>query len=753
MQPSPTTAQDRESLIRRFSNPAVGSRGPRAASPPATEDSDDDVPPPSRQNLLLRRHLLLGPVTPIHGRRSPSPSDARYVDESGTSVWEATSRGDRPSSSHGIVGALAALRDAAANGSRTPRISPAAPLLPATTTTTPPSPSPSPDGWESPDAATSPAPAMAKMAKRRARVARRTPSSGGASRYIEYLECQLAASQARVKSLTSPMNATSQVNRLRAATLEAAKLRMVVDQWEGHLEERVQDAQTEQANANTLLKAKIRALERDAGLRAASIRELERELDESRRKASKAAALEAENAALGRRLDLLAELLAQAPPPPSRESAECQHQRDSPPPVMAKPRRRLGRPTSLMLRLSRASSSSSGSAVVGDQGDLQAAEGARRDALARLECAEQGPVSPSSDGETVFSPLSPFADLDQMPGTRPTSMASEVSSVFDPPLPRLASDVAAVRSPPTRWLRRFPSGSSGPKALILPTSTFVQPTTTLAPSAATSSGAPDRVDADDDEGGDEATPRPTWFGAGPSPPTSSPPSDRGCPASTGGSVRLGTVPGCPSSNGGSVRLGTVPGPRSLFTELALATGGKGTWSSRASSAGTSSLCQEPLLPVPGQAAEALWFGIPRSRRPPAFTTTSAVVISSARAIVAEMQRDPLRLAWRVAKAFGPKAVARLAWCLLGYLLGPAKGTDGDGERRGASTGSASVGDPRAVAPTAAGARRGPGHSLWMWLRFSAAMALACGVAVADGPASLFAAEAGAGEDAAEGQVA
>ncbi|KAI9851571.1 MAG: hypothetical protein M1838_003282 [Thelocarpon superellum] len=552
-----------------------------------------------------------------------------------------------------------------------------------------------------------------------------------AAQYIEHIEAQLTMLQSQIKLLTSPTNATSQASKLRAAVTEARHLRLDVADWEARFEQRVQEGIAARAVTEAGLRTSIRNLERECEIVAAEASDLGCQLEEMEKKVATTDALEAENAALEKRVDLLTKLLAHSPTDPAsqpelsstgdlrrqrsrrrpRSMIACVASPEEAPrsvPSMETPKSHKRR--SLQSTSTHSASSSICEACPADFPRSPLASASR---------------SPLVDGTRDLEPAS-------MPRTPSSPLAPDASSAWgSPPAPSSA--------PPRRTMRRFRAGSSGPRPLILPI-------------AAQSTGF-------------QTSPS---VGTGPSEPSeptmlrlrsTASPDPSGVESSTDSSVLHPSLSSFAESD-------TRRAPRSLFAEL------KARHQQLSSSATTgSSLDADVASVVDGSSAVSrrglrtrpdVWFGLASHHRPPPFALTG-------HAQWLETWRDPIRLVWRVVVAlWSPRTTVRmlagLSWCLLGLVLGPgtgsaerprrlgppqphqgAGGRDEDGAvlSRSVMVSRELIPAPSPTSEAAVKPSRSPGAGsplrvAWSWLRFSVALVLAVGVAVREGPDSLFA---------------
>ena len=282
-------------------------------------------------------------------------------------------------------------------------------------------------------------------------VGSRRTSSGDASRYIEYLESSLVAAQTQLKSVTSPSNRRREAAKMRTMVAENRFLRHEVAQWEERFDERIKDHAEQYEVAAGGLRAQIKALQRENETVKAELDARSGSLDDTVNV----------NYDLDRRLELMSELLAASPTKidlhiEAPEALKAQRQQTA-------QRRSIGAEPVGSISLSPD----------------------RRRSLMRGPTPRSIPVeacpppSPAPDGcdessfDNLRSPrnsLSSSTDLMseasestliEGPETSPTRRRSWIRPHFGQP------DGAQQR--PGRKMRRFYTGSMGPRSLILPT--------------------------------------------------------------------------------------------------------------------------------------------------------------------------------------------------------------------------------------------------------------------------------------------
>ncbi|KAI5851718.1 hypothetical protein DFP73DRAFT_629139 [Morchella snyderi] len=276
----------------------------------------------------------------------------------------------------------------------------------------------------------------------------RSGSEGGqrGDRYVDYLERQVADLSAQLQGYTSPTSGTSHAAKLRRLSSEARSLHNEVLDWEAKFNVRVKaEVELKVAQDNTL-RGKIRVLEEKLDEALERGREVEEECDAWHRRAAE---LESVNRALEVRVEALGSMLAEA----------TRGERG-----VSRSRSRVGR--------SRCGSEVGG--AVGMERCVTIGTATETGATTTPAESRRGSVD---GGETTMSPGS-------SPGRR-----LEDYGITDPIDAVLLTMTSSSSPPPpgeplrTRRMRRFPSGSTAPKALVLPPSS--------SPSSSPSTPAPE----------------------------------------------------------------------------------------------------------------------------------------------------------------------------------------------------------------------------------------------------------------------
>ena len=307
-------------------------------------------------------------------------------------------------------------------------------------------------------------------------------TSSEAAKYIEHLEIQLDAVNARLDSVTSPSTNKARSAKLRALMAESRSLRQEVSDWEHHFAERVREESGQRLDVEIGLKTRLLTLEDGLESKDARIRELECELESIQSRVKEAEELEAVNLNLERRIDVLTNLLVQSPTKLELSSATSSPRKANPHQRTPRPRSMLPRvpfsPGGVRLPLSTVSESPFWhSRSFGSTSSISGSP-ERADATAMHE---EEAVSPGSNRESrQFSSI----DLDSGASTlfrsvsfssRPTSIQSASSlgtASWGLPLPQdPGSQAQSINR--QRRMRRFPSGSCSLKPLILPTAATI----------------------------------------------------------------------------------------------------------------------------------------------------------------------------------------------------------------------------------------------------------------------------------------
>jgi len=315
------------------------------------------------------------------------------------------------------------------------------------------------------------------------RVKNRSASSETAT-YIEHLESELASALAKLELQPSPKTSKLRAGKLRTLTTENRSLKHENAGWEKRFDARIQEERDKRLETDLELRSRMRILEDELEMKDARTAELQWEVESMRVRIRDLEGLEEINLSLERRIEVLTNLLVQSPTKPDVSSASTS-------PVKLDPSKRTSRPRSMLprippspggLRLSlatvsesaigRSKSLGSSSSIVESPEDTPEEQGCGENL--RSPTCNQGTMSPrytrqsgSFDGKSRASASFRSATSST---SRPLSMRS--SGSFRP----ISWDLPEQEPKSTirqRKMRRFPSGSSSLKPLILPSATVV----------------------------------------------------------------------------------------------------------------------------------------------------------------------------------------------------------------------------------------------------------------------------------------
>ena len=288
------------------------------------------------------------------------------------------------------------------------------------------------------------------------------------NQYIEHLESELASLNAKLDSLTSPLTTASQAAKIRSLNRQISSFRQELADWDTKFEDRVSDEIFQRTRSESDLKTQIKTLEAARETQDVTICDLQHELEVARTKLVETESLEL---TLGRRVDVLTELLAQSPTRMTFASASAPLLPEASNPVS---------PTRPRLPMS------ASSPFIGKQsgeltGDLLSHyHGPSTLSSNVLECSEHaeqddfitdfqtcgnhnqsGSISTRSNSDNATSHQSTSSS------SRPTSMISNSSFGTSWGLPLVPEE--AKSNGRLRKMRRFGPGSTCLKPLILPT--------------------------------------------------------------------------------------------------------------------------------------------------------------------------------------------------------------------------------------------------------------------------------------------
>jgi len=289
------------------------------------------------------------------------------------------------------------------------------------------------------------------------------------TKYIEHLESQLAALHTQLQALTSPSTTRTHSAKLRAMNSESRLLKQEVSDWESKFHERVKEQLEQHEVVVGKLKSEIRQLEKQIEKDTGMVKELQTQSDERTRQL---VVVESANYDLERRLEFMSELLASSS---GRVDARSDNQSNASRRSGPAPRPRsvgpLRIPTPILQQFSvqhehrprRQDPSRT------PEGRSPAHSGAEENPFERLNASTRS-LETSPETASVVSEHTLVESLGMSPGSRRSVMLSQsVNSEHD------------SRTRPARRMRRFYTGSTGPRSLILPTTTHTGQFSTSTP--------------------------------------------------------------------------------------------------------------------------------------------------------------------------------------------------------------------------------------------------------------------------------
>lgn len=326
-------------------------------------------------------------------------------------------------------------------------------------------------------------------------------TSSEASRYIEHLEAQLCAVNAKLDAVTSPSTSKARSAKVRALTAESRSLRQEVSDWEFHFAQRLKEEMGQRFDVETSLNTRLQELEDELEVKDAKIRELDCELQSTQAKAKELECLQAVNVDLERRIDVLTNVLVRSPTKLELSSATSSPSKASPHRRTPRPRSMLPRvpcsPGGVRLPLSTVSESAFWhSRSFGSTSSIsESPEGVNPTTTHEEEIVSPGSNHDSGHFSSVDldSGVSAYFRSGPTSSSRPTSIQSTSSlgtASWGLPLPpNTESQAKSINR--QRRMRRFPSGSCSLKPLILPTAATIPSLPASAP-VTSSSPTPSR---------------------------------------------------------------------------------------------------------------------------------------------------------------------------------------------------------------------------------------------------------------------
>lgn len=156
------------------------------------------------------------------------------------------------------------------------------------------------------------APNLTKSRKKHQRTQsyKSNPDSDQADQHIAYLESELAAYQTQLASLTSPSVAKEKGQKIRLLNQDIRRLQEENSRWEAEFDERVLQVMEQHDGVEYNLRARINTLEADSDNYLQKVKELQAQLDATRKALDIA---EAANVEFEKRLETFAHLLVTSP--------------------------------------------------------------------------------------------------------------------------------------------------------------------------------------------------------------------------------------------------------------------------------------------------------------------------------------------------------------------------------------------------------------------------------------------------------
>lgn len=308
-------------------------------------------------------------------------------------------------------------------------------------------------------------------------------SSAEASRYIEHLETQLSASISQVEALKEPPM-KPQIAKLKMLNEECKFLKQELEEWQEKFDARVSEEVECRTGNESDSRRKLAAFEREMEIKDGKINELEWEIESMTQKLRDFQSLDSTNRNLERRVDVLTGLLAQSPTR-AESGFSPRHECDMASPTRDRTRMK-DRPQSMMPRIPplspekdsmfqplvapRTDSCEDPSAVDSPSGRPRTNRDSRD--ITDSEMSTTGRTAPERSSLFTSDRFSLSSDPTSV--SQRSSMISQSSSNWGLPLLFSPENQERLQNR-DRKMRRFPSGSSSLKPLILPTAAVAMP--------------------------------------------------------------------------------------------------------------------------------------------------------------------------------------------------------------------------------------------------------------------------------------
>ena len=289
------------------------------------------------------------------------------------------------------------------------------------------------------------------------------------TKYIEHLESQLAALHTQLQALTSPSTTRTHSAKLRAMNSESRLLKQEVSDWESKFHERVKEQLEQHEVVVGKLKSEIRQLEKQIEKDTGMVKDLQTQSDERTRQL---VVVESANYDLERRLEFMSELLASSSGRvDARSDSQSNASRRSGPAPRPRSVGPLRIPTPILQQFSVQHEQRPRRQDLSrtPEGRSPAHAGSEENPFDRLNASTRS-LETSPETASVVSEHTLVESLGMSPGSRRSVMLSQsVNSEHD------------ARTRPARRMRRFYTGSTGPRSLILPTTTHTGQFSTSTP--------------------------------------------------------------------------------------------------------------------------------------------------------------------------------------------------------------------------------------------------------------------------------
>jgi len=312
-------------------------------------------------------------------------------------------------------------------------------------------------------------------------------SPGSSARYIDYLERQITDTVSQLQSYTSPSEGTSHAVKMRKLAAETRLLRGELTDWENKFSARVKEEVNARAAIDKSLRTRIKSLEIKLEEAEYRYRTAEVDLEEARAMISDLKGVEEENRALEFRIEALSELLAD-----STRLAQsvgvggsgCSSVASSRPGSVVFPKR-----SSSLVSSSAPSPATSPRAQLRCAAAITTTSGKNTPVESRSRRVSREGSTCALEDYGITDPIEAvLCSISQLAATEEEGIEGELgcSEEYETELnPSTALIRTSPHPPPAilrnRRMRRFPSGSSAPKTLILPSAAAVTATTTISP--------------------------------------------------------------------------------------------------------------------------------------------------------------------------------------------------------------------------------------------------------------------------------